>query len=265
MVKSNFLSDIGSHRDHNDDVATVVNNEFAQTLLIVCDGLGGYDGSSTASCIVLETIRDAFLQTDCANLKLNKNDEETQTTSTDLQARETNLRTWLIDLIHEAQKKITQQANIDTKAYHMATTLVLCIIIDKHAYIMNIGDSRAYLLKSNSYIQIGYDHNVLNRLKQMNADPSLFKKYEKNLYSLTQYIGRTSNVALTYDFYVQELLPNDIILLASDGFYPYYELTLLHDYLIKESDDKKIRDILLKTVLDNQSLDNISFAYYVNL
>ncbi|MCV3754002.1 PP2C family protein-serine/threonine phosphatase [Ureaplasma zalophigenitalium] len=265
MVKSNFLSDIGSHRDHNDDVAEVVSNEFAQTLLIVCDGLGGYDGSSTASCIVLETIRNAFLQTDCANLSINNVEEQTNSDNVNKQTRESNLRAWLIDLIQQAQKKITQQANIDTRAYHMATTLVICIIIDQRAYIMNIGDSRAYLLKSNSYVQIGYDHNVLNRLKQMNADPSLFKKYEKNLYSLTQYIGRTSNVALTYDFYVQDLQPNDIIFLASDGFYPYYELTLLHDYLTSEQDPQKIRDILLKTVLDNESLDNISFAYHVNL
>lgn len=41
-----FISDIGSQRKHNDDCALVIQNEHQQTLLIVCDGLGGYKGGA---------------------------------------------------------------------------------------------------------------------------------------------------------------------------------------------------------------------------
>ncbi|MCV3743809.1 serine/threonine-protein phosphatase [Ureaplasma sp. ES3154-GEN] len=277
MVQFNYLTDIGAYRSHNDDVSLVVKNEWDQVLLVVCDGLGGYAGSSTASLIVSDTIKDAFLRTDLkmiarkqeSNEALEEKEQEEavllENNKSESCSGQNQIRSWLIELIHQAQNKITQQANIDDQAYQMATTLVVCLIINNQVYTMNIGDSRAYLLTADKgFNHIGYDHNVLNRLKQMNAEPNLYKKYEKNLYSLTQYIGRLSNVVLTYDFYVNQLKKHDIIFLASDGFYPYYEMNNLYSYLTNEDDKEKIQQTLLKTVIDNDSQDNISFAYYIH-
>ena len=46
----------------------------------------------------------------------------------------------------------------------MATTIVLAYIFDGAAYIANIGDSRAYLLRSGVLSRITKDHTYVNEL-----------------------------------------------------------------------------------------------------
>ena len=242
-----FISDIGSQRKHNDDCALVIQNEHQQTLLIVCDGLGGYKGGAAASHITLETIKDNFLATN-----FNEYDEQ-------------QIRKWYIKVIKLAQIEIDRAVLLDKDVYNMGTTVVASIIINDFVYTLNIGDSRAYLLSNNQSSQISRDHNLLQVLHERKVGPEVYEKHEKNLFSLTQFVGRTSNVVLSYDLFVTKLHHNEIIVLTSEGFHNHFELNDLYDKLIvtNQQTNNQILQQLINQAIDNGSNDNLSLAFLI--
>ena len=141
-----FISDIGSQRKHNDDCALVIQNQYQQTLLIVCDGLGGYKGGAAASHITLETIKDNFLTTDFSEYDKQQ------------------IQKWYIKVIKLAQVEIDRTVLLDKDVYNMGTTVVASIVVNDFSYTLNIGDSRAYLLSNEQFLQISRDHNLLQVL-----------------------------------------------------------------------------------------------------
>ncbi|WP_303923165.1 PP2C family protein-serine/threonine phosphatase [Ureaplasma parvum] len=242
-----FISDIGSQRKHNDDCALVIQNQYQQTLLIVCDGLGGYKGGAAASHITLETIKNNFLTTDFSEYDKQQ------------------IQKWYIKVIKLAQVEIDRTVLLDKDVYNMGTTVVASIVVNDFSYTLNIGDSRAYLLSNEQFLQISHDHNLLQVLQARKANPEVYKKHEKNLFSLTQFVGRTSNIFLSYDLFVNKLNPNEIIVLTSDGFHNYFELNTLYEKLIKSTKDTKneLLQQLIRQAIINGSNDNLSLAFLI--
>lgn len=244
-----FITDIGNTRKHNDDCSNAVVNNHQQHLLIVCDGLGGYQGGAAASHIVMNSIVNAFMQTDFSGYD------------------QVQIRKWFILNIREAQKQIDNIVLCEKESYNMGTTIVASIVVNNHAYILNIGDSRAYVLDHSNIQQITIDNNLLQTLKARNASLDVYNKYQKQLYSLTQFVGRTSNISLSYDLYKIELKPNQILFLSSDGFHFHYPLEQLYNRLLQLNNHPDI-SFDLKTIvqeaIDNGSNDNLSFAFLSN-
>lgn len=241
IEKIGYISDIGNEREHNDDCTIATNNVFNQTLLIVCDGLGGYENGAFASNIVLETILNQFNETDFSDYGFEK------------------IRTWFIKCINNAQQLINNEVLLSAKNYNMGTTLVATIVINNKAFTINIGDSRAFLISEDNVIQITKDHNLYEMLLAKNADEKMFLKYKKDLFSLTQFIGRTSHVVITYDLFETNLKSNDILLLTSDGFHNHYDINDFKDKILEKQDLKRIIDEAIQA----GSKDNLSFAYKI--
>ena len=97
----------------------------------------------------------------------------------------------------------------------MGTTLVSLLVEDRHAWMVNVGDSRGYRLRDSHLDQITLDHSLVEeqiRLGQMSEQEAL-RSPLKNV--ITRALGTQSLV--TPDIFELETEPGDLFLLCSDG------------------------------------------------
>ena len=55
-----YFTDPGKVRSHNEDSVTIINNDHAEFILAVADGMGGHKAGEVASAIAINHIRDSF-------------------------------------------------------------------------------------------------------------------------------------------------------------------------------------------------------------
>ena len=233
-------SDIGVVRKKNEDYWWGGKNDNNDTLLIVCDGLGSYNGSHEASRITVETFKNSFL----SKQYLSK-----------------NIKQWFEDNISKIKDEFINAIKQQPKYKSMSTTIVLTLIIKKTAYTFWIGDSRAYILKKDNVYQITKDHNLFNHLKNRNAKEELYIKYKNDLFSITNFIDKEQKES-QFDFVEQKLKSKDIILLTSDGLHNFIDLEYLYPLLKDDKNIENNKNLIIKMAIENNSDDNISFVSY---
>ncbi len=97
----------------------------------------------------------------------------------------------------------------------MGTTLVAFLAEERHAWIINVGDSRGYRLRNSHLEQITADHSLVEeqvRMGRMSPDEAL-RSPLRNV--ITRALGTQSHVPS--DVFELEVEPGDIYLLCSDG------------------------------------------------
>ncbi|MGL4647663.1 MAG: PP2C family protein-serine/threonine phosphatase [Mycoplasmoidaceae bacterium] len=234
-------SDIGQVRKYNEDHCWCGKNDKGNYLLIVCDGLGSYKGSKLASEIVTKNFVKSFLNYEYFKQKPKK---------------------WFMDIINQSKNDFLAEIAKNEDFTRMSTTIVLALVIDEIAYIFWMGDSRAYMISRNGSELLTRDHNLKNHLEDENASPIIFKKYEENLTSITNFVDALYKKE-TFGYKKVKVEKNDILFLASDGLYNYSNIDLLYRYF-QEEDIKQSLDEIIKDALANGSDDNISFSAYAN-
>ncbi|MGL4617393.1 MAG: protein phosphatase 2C domain-containing protein [Mycoplasmoidaceae bacterium] len=234
-------SDIGQVRKHNEDHCWCGKNEKNNYMLIVCDGLGSYKGSKIASEIVTKNFVNSFLKMEYKKIQIKK---------------------WFLDVIEKSKNEFIQQISENEDYARMSTTIVLSLIIDEMAYTFWMGDSRAYIVKTNGSELITRDHNLRNYLEDSGASEIIFKKYEENLNSITNFIDATIKKE-KFGYKKVHIENNDILLLSSDGLYNFVNMDLLYKYFKEEKIEEGL-DNIINQALKNGSDDNISFSAYAN-
>jgi len=108
---------------------------------------------------------------------------------------------------------VAEQRNY--KLSGMGTTLVGLLVEERHAFVVNVGDSRCYRLRNNRIEQITLDHSLVEeqvRLGRMTCSEAL-RSPLRNV--ITRALGTQSRV--TPDIFELEAEPGDLYLLCSDG------------------------------------------------
>jgi PPM family protein phosphatase len=99
----------------------------------------------------------------------------------------------------------------------MATTIVACALRYDRAAIAHVGDSRCYLIRRGVADLLTRDHTVVNeqvRLGIMSAEEA---KQADNRHVLTRSLG--SEMFVQVDFVEHQIVPNDVLVLCSDGLH----------------------------------------------
>lgn len=153
-------SDVGIVKKTNQDSVLV---KIAQTnhdkvcLCVVCDGMGGLADGELASATVIREFDQWFI---------NKLPGLLETPEFPMD----ELRVQWDDLVMLQNKKLAKYASgIGTR---MGTTVVAFLVVDDKYYIMNIGDSRAYMV-SDAIYQLTKDQTYV----QYEMDKELAKKW----------------------------------------------------------------------------------------
>jgi serine/threonine protein phosphatase PrpC len=196
------LSDTGRVREHNED-AVGTNGDTG--LLVLADGMGGYNAGEVASGIAVRTVLE-LVPPACERETRGATDPETSL------MRQTII---LRDAIARANRVIHQTSQNQPQCEGMGTTIVACLFYDNRVSIAHVGDSRLYRYRKNRFEQLTMDHSLLQEL----VDRGFYSQEEAARSTNRNYVTRALGVEATVLVEVQELevQPEDIYLLCSDG------------------------------------------------
>jgi len=196
------LTDTGRVRDHNEDTIAF---DAEIGLMVLADGMGGYNAGEVASGIAVKTIvglvREAVEREDWR--------------IHDPQAGLTRASIILRDAIVRANKIIFQTARTQPQCEGMGTTVVGALFFDNRVSIAHVGDSRLYRLRSDDLEQLTMDHSLLQEL----VDRGFYSAEEAQRAANKNYVTRALGVEPNVDVEVQEhpVHKGDLYLICSDG------------------------------------------------
>ena len=203
-------------------------------LLAVADGMGGHDNGEMASNLAIQTLREQVLQSSQPDAAL----------ALKQAYRKAN------EAIYDAGGEATDK--------HPGTTLVSAVVRGKYVTIANVGDSRAYLMRANQLTQITQDHSVIaEQLASGELRPGALPDKELRG-KLTAALGTMPDLERRLPaIYEIVLLPEDRLLLCSDGFYDVMQNT---DYLsLMGTDDAQSSALALTDLaVQRKTTDNVS-------
>lgn len=201
-IKFAEITDTGKVREHNED-AIGSNPEIG--LMVLADGMGGYNAGEVASGIAVQTI------TELAAEGANREERNAIDPTTGLMRQSIVLR----DAVSRANKIIFQTAQSQRQCEGMGTTLVAALFYDNRVSIAHVGDSRAYRLRDDTFERLTLDHSLLQEL----VDRGFYSEEEAQRSTNRNYVTRALGVEPTVEVEVNEYdaRKNDIFLLCSDG------------------------------------------------
>ena len=198
------LSDVGCERTGNEDYFLYIepqgDDEFRRCgrLILVADGMGGQNGGEVASRLAAEIVRDLFVRAGDAD----------------------DPRSVLIAGFQAAHHAILGLAGETPELRGMGTTCCAAILKQGHMYYAHVGDSRIYLIRGGTAQQLTEDHSLVARMVRDGIlTPEEAENHDQRNV-LTAALGVNSD-SVAGDFPVAplELVPEDIILLCTDGLH----------------------------------------------
>jgi serine/threonine protein phosphatase PrpC len=195
-------TDTGRVREHNEDT---IASDLDVGLLVLADGMGGYNAGEVASGIAVKTITN-LVREGLAREDLGSLDRSTGLTRPSIVLR---------DAITRANKIIYQTARSQAECEGMGTTVVAALFYDNRISIAHVGDSRLYRQRGSEISQVTMDHSLLQEL----VDRGFYSPEEAQRAANKNYVTRALGVEPQVEVEVQEhpVDKGDIFILCSDG------------------------------------------------
>ena len=191
------LTDVGRIRANNEDAVTIV---AEHGVLVLADGMGGYNAGEVASALAVEQISGGLVRW------------LTQAAPT-VGMRE--VRRAMEICVDNANHAIFDAANTNADYAGMGTTLVMAVQHGDALAVGHVGDSRAYRWRADGLVQLTRDHSLL----QEQLDIGLITPEEAAASGNRNLVTRALGVedAVLLDVQEVPMRPGDIYLLCSDG------------------------------------------------
>ncbi len=238
-LASALLTDVGRKRERNQDnvIEYIPPEQDALNekggLFVVCDGMGGHAAGEVASEIGVNTIREVYFAT-----------------------RGDDVISSIARAVKAANEAIYSRARQHPELSGMGTTCVALIVAGGRAYIVNIGDSRAYIVRDGKVRQVTQDHSWVAEQVRMGLLTEEQARVHAHRNVITRSLG--TQPTITADLFVETIHDGDRILLCSDGLYGYVdEQAMMRDIVAHNSPDMTVRQ-LIDMANENGGPDNIS-------
>lgn len=201
-MKSFGLTDRGKVRKDNQDSFIIEMCRPKDCLIVaLCDGMGGAKAGGLAS----QLANKAFVAYTYGKLTSRVN-------------RSVDYESMLKAACAEANGVAYEYSQFSEEFNGMGTTIVGGVIKSGGSgYIINVGDSRAYLIsrRADSIRQITRDHSLVEELLEYGAITEEQAKTHPQRNVITRALG--SEASVEADFFTFNLQLNDVLLLCSDG------------------------------------------------
>ena len=251
-IHSVVASNIGNIRDKNEDnfflngitLDSSIKGTVTATykspngLFAVCDGMGGEVSGEVASAIAVSTLGEFYQK---------------------VQEQKVSFTSLIESYTEEANARICAEMR-KNGGKRMGTTYVLLYIENNTAYIYNIGDSRAYLLRDGKLTQLSHDHTQVSQLIKMNILTPEEAKAHPERNRLTQHLGIFSEEMIIEPYAVEPLMiiSGDTFLLCSDGLTDMLTDDEIEEVMKQGKDPKEMAEKLVEAALLEGGKDNIT-------
>ena len=190
-------TDTGRARNNNEDSVAV---DDATALVVLADGMGGYNAGEVASGMATSFIKS----------ELGRWLQEASLNATD-----TDVRRAMDICVDNANRAIFNAANSNPQYAGMGTTLVVGVFRESRLLVGHVGDSRAYRLRASRLAQITHDHSLLQEQIDSGLITPEQAAFSANKNLVTRAVGVEDTVLL--ETHLHDVLPGDTYLLCSDG------------------------------------------------
>jgi len=229
MIEAHGATDAGP-RPTNEDSCLV---DLGTGLFVVADGMGGHNAGEVASALAVSTIAGAIATSG---------------------AREA---TALEDAVRRANGRILEAASENADYAGMGTTVSALLVDDGQASLVNVGDSRVYLLRDGRLEQLTRDDSWVRQLVDDGAplsDDDIQKHPMRHV--LTEVVGVRPD--LLPKVAVHDLKSGDVLLLASDGLHGVLSADDLQTGLEAQETPGVIAEQLVRQAVASGATDNVT-------
>lgn len=236
-------TDVGRHRQSNQDAYTVDKLADGTVFAVVCDGMGGHAGGNVASSTAVKRISD----------EIKKNYRENMSSA--------SIKNMLEAAVVLANLDIVDEAAQNSELEGMGTTAVVAVISPIACVVVNVGDSRCYQMCDNNIIQITKDHSLVQEMVDaglISADDAA-NHPRKNI--ITRALGIGEDVRI--DFFDVDFKSDDKLLLCTDGLTNHVSDSAVTQ-IIEQVDAGVCADSLITLANLNGGTDNITAVVIYN-
>ncbi len=195
-------TDVGRRRHGNEDSYDVWVSDgsdrahAADTLLVVCDGMGGSNAGEVASRVAVEAVVRLFAEDTSGNA---------------LKA--------LHQAVEAANAEVHELGRSRPDMQGMGTTCTAVAIQGGTLTYAHVGDSRAYLVRGGEMHQLTTDHSLVAQLVARGQITSEDARVDPRRNVVTRSVGVGPTVEIDAGRLAEPLQPGDTILVCSDGLH----------------------------------------------
>ena len=237
-------TDSGMVRSHNEDSVVY---DAACGLVVLADGMGGYNAGEVASGIAV-SVTSTEIAHRLQNASPIERDEETGEELGVLLLR---------DNIQKANASIFQASQSQPQYAGMGTTIVSGLFYDNRVAVGHVGDSRMYRLRGETLEAITRDHSLLQEQLDSGMISIEDARHSKNKNLVTRAVGIDAEVVP--EIHVHDVQVGDIYLLCSDGLNDMVEDEDIQSTLYAMQGNLPLAaEQLIQMANDNGGRDNVS-------
>ena len=218
--------------------------ERAAFLAVVADGVGGGAQGEEASRLAVEEVTTYIARSLHFFYTRDAADDST-------------FREALEEAARQSHAEILRQANDDATRAGMATTLTLWIGVWPDAYLLQIGDSRYYMLRAGELTQVSRDQTVAQDLIDRGVLTPGKAQNTRWAHVLSSALGGPDTTPTV------SRIRNDwttIHLLCSDGLTKHVTDERIREQLLTMTSARQVCEDLLQDALDGGGRDNITIV-----
>ncbi len=227
-LRAGSATDVGRVRSNNQD-----SHLTSDPLYAVADGMGGAAAGEVASALAIEALNNGF--------------HNSGSPSPDL----------LIQAAQAANRAVWDEAEANPEMRGMGTTLVAIALVEgPELAIINIGDSRLYLLHDGDLRQVTFDHNLVAEMVAEGRITPAEAEVHPRRNIMTRALGVEPEVPI--DLFVEDPVPGDRYMLCSDGLPRELNDDQIASMLRRYADPDEAAQILVDEAKERGGNDNIT-------
>lgn len=227
-LRAGSATEVGRVRSVNQDSKLLTDGIYA-----VADGMGGHQGGEVASALAIEVLDDAVIEPTVESL---------------------------LEAAQAANAAVFEKASEKTELTGMGTTLCALQLVeagdDEEIAWVSVGDSRIYLFRDGTLIQLTTDHSLVEDLRRDGqlTDEEAAIHPQRNI--LTRALGIDPDVVID----AKTVIPyrDDRYLICSDGLFNEVQESLMAATLRRIEDPDEAAAELVRLANEHGGRDNIT-------
>lgn len=229
MWLSEGATDVGTVRPLNED-SFLCQPDIG--LWTVADGMGGHDGGSVASQLIVKNLSQLSAKNNLDNFI---NDIE--------------------NTVIDANNRLLEYARVKLNGRIIGSTLVSLLIKGNVGVCLWAGDSRLYRFRHEKLTQISRDHSHVAELVSEGLISEEEAKTHPEANVITRAVGTSERLDIDVDVF--DVQVGDLFLLCSDGLYNAVQEQEIIECLKGDALEQSVNK-LIETALYNKASDNVS-------
>jgi len=217
-----LLTDVGQVRPMNEDSGVAIALPEGG-LFVVADGMGGHHAGDVASQMAVRLLQENYLS--------QKSDSPGRTTPERL-----------VKTLEEVNRQVYAEASRPDRR-GMGTTVTALAVDGPNALVVNVGDSRVYLLRGGVLTRLTRDHSWVAEQQRRGLLSEEEARNHRWRSVISNALGSTGDLKL--DLSGLKLEPGDLFLLCSDGLTGVLEDDQLAPFLMADLPlERKVRNLI---------------------